>query len=181
MPKPPRPRMTKLAFPVYDYNPQTLQKYNMRELRKEYSRLRTIANKRLDRLMQSEFYDTQAVAYNAGLYLPLKGVQSESELRHLLSDVARFITSEQSTVTGQRDIIERNVQIWRDEKGYDFIDSGNVRAWVEFLDYVQAVEGYVYEVEAIADAFQELGLSNETRSKSDYQSAYELYQEYTGR
>lgn len=181
MPRPPRPKMTRLALPVFDYNPQSLQKYSVRQLRKEYSRLRTIANKRLDRLLQSEFADTQAVAYNAGRYVPLKGVNTESELRHLLSDVARFITSEQSTVTGQRDIIERNVQIWREEKGYDFINSGNVRAWTEFLDYVQQMEGYVYELEAMSDAFKELELTNETRGKADYQAAYDLYQEYTSR
>lgn len=179
--RPPRPKPARLTLPVYDYNPQSLQKYSIKQLRKEYSRLRTIANKRIDRLLQSEFADTQAAAYNAGRYVPLKGVNTESELRHLLSDVARFITSEQSTITGQRDIIDRNVQIWQQEKGYEFINEGNVRAWTEFLEYIQAVEGYVYELESMADAFQEMELTNETRGKAEYQAAYELYQEYTSR
>lgn len=179
--RPPRPKSAKLTFPVYDYNPQALQRHSLKQLRKEYSRLRTIANKRLDRLQQSEFADTQAVAYNAGRYIPLKGVESESELRHLLSDVARFITSEQSTVTGQRDIIERNVKIWRDDKGYDFINAGNVRAWTEFLAYMQDVEGYVYDVQAMSDAFEDLELTNETRGADYFKQAYDLYTEYTQR
>lgn len=178
--KPPKPKMIELNFPIFDYNPQKLQKYNMRELRKEYTRLRNAAEKRLKRLMQSEFYDTQAVAYNAGLYLPLKAIQSESELRHLLSDVARFLISEQGSVTGQREIMKRNVQIWRDEKGYDFINEGNIRAWVEFLDYVDAVEGHVYEVSSMADAFEEMKLTNETRGKEYYEQVYALYKENTG-
>lgn len=179
--RPPRPKTTRLSFPVYDYNPQSLQKYSMRQLRKEYSRLRTVANKRLDRLMNSEFADSQAAAYNAGRYIPLKGVESESELRHLLSDLGRFITSEQSTVTGQRDIMERNVRLWRDEKGYDFIDSGNIRAWVEFLEYVSDMEGFVYELPTLAKAFDELSLNNQTRSADDFKAAFNLYEYYTER
>ena len=177
--RPPRTRYAKLGFPVFDYNPQSLQKYSMKQLRKEYSRLRTIANKRIDRLLQSEFADTQAVAYNAGIYIPLKGVESESELRHLLSDVARFITSEQSTVTGQRDIIERNVQIWNDEKGFENINESNVRAWVEFLEYIQDMEGYVYELNTMNEVFEELDIKDEIRGPDIYEAAYELYQQYT--
>ena len=179
--RPPRAKPARLTLPVYDYTPQSLQKYSLKQLRKEYSRLRTIANKRIDRLMQTEFADTQAVAYNAGRYIPLKGTTSESEIRHLLSDVARFILSEQSTVTGQRDIMERNVKIWHDEKHYEDINIGNIRAWVEFLDYVSDMEGYVYETNTLMETFKELNLTNETRGEDNYKEAWKLYQAKTDR
>ena len=179
--RPPRPKMVRLTFPVYDYNPQSLQKYSLKQLRKEYSRLRSTATKRIDRLLESEFADSQAAAYNAGKYIPLKAMRSESELRHLLSDMARFLTSEQGSVTGQRDIMQRNVKIWRDEKGYSDINEGNIRAWVEFLDYVSDMEGYVYETNTLMEAFTEMDLTNETRAEENYKEAWKYYLAKTGR
>ena len=183
MPKPPRPRMTKLAFAPWEYNPQALQRRSIRELKREYSRLRTIANKRLARLMDSEFADSQAVAYNAGRYVPIKGITSESELRHLLTDLSKFITSEQSTVTGQRDIVERLTQTWRDDKGFDFINTGNVRDWVRFLDYVQDVEGYVYDIAAMGEAFEEMSLDVQRgyTDRMEIRDVYDYYKEKTSR
>lgn len=183
---PPPPKLTKLAFAPWEYNPQALTGRTERELRKEYSRLRSIANKRLDRLMNSEFADSQAAAYNAGRFLPLAAVQSGSELRHLLTDVARFISSEQSTLTGQKNIRDRLVRTWRDDKGFDFINEGNVRSWVRFLDYVQSVEGYVYDLAALANSFEDMDRDLERSATGAWDEdmihgAYEYYQEQTGR
>ena len=182
---PPPPRMTKLAFAPWEYNPQALENRSERELRREYSRLRSIAKKRLDRLMASEFADSQAVAYNAGLYIPLAAVQSRSELTHLLTDLARFITSEQSTITGQRAIVNRLVQTWQGDKGFTFVNAGNVRSWVRFLDYVQSEEGYVYDIAAVATAFEDIDRDMQRSGGSwdadQIHAAYEYYVENTER
>ena len=174
-----RNRQAKLSFPVFDYNPQSLSKYTEKELRKEYSRLRTIANKRLNRLMESEFKDTQAVYRNAGLFIPLKGVRNESELKHLLVDVSKFILSEQSTVTGQANIVRRLAKTWSEDKGFANIHEGNVRSWVEFLDYVQSVEGYIYETNYLEEAFNNSELAQGKRDKEAINNAYEFYKSKT--
>lgn len=182
---PPPPKLTKLAFAPWEYNPQALDARSDRELRKEYSRLRSIANKRIERLMASEFADSQAVAYNAGIYIPLAAVQSRSELRHLLTDLARFIVSEQSTITGQRAIVNRLVQTWHSDKGLSFINAGNVRSWVRFLDYVQSAEGHVYDIEAVASAFEDINRDMQRSGGSwdagQIQGVYEYYVENTSR
>lgn len=182
MKPPPPPRMTKLAFAPWEYNPQALENRTDRELRKEYSRLRSIANKRLDRLMASEFADAQAVAYNAGLYIPLAGVQSRSELKHLLTDLARFILSEQSTVTGQRAIVKRLVQKWHGDKGYEWVNEGNVRNWVRFLDYVQEEEGYIYDIAQAEEAFKQMQRRNDSPwGREAIKGAYDYYVSQTSR
>lgn len=179
---PPPPKLTKLAFAPWEYNPQGLENRTERELRREYSRLRSIANKRLNRLMDSEFADSQAVAYNAGLYIPLAGVQSRSELTHLLTDLARFITSEQSTITGQRDIVNRLVQTWHGDKGFTFINAGNVRSWVRFLNYVKEEEGYIYDIAEAERAFRQMQRRNDSPwGREAVKGAYEYYVSQTGR
>lgn len=179
---PPPPKLTKLAFAPWEYNPQALENRTERELRREYSRLRSIANKRLNRLMASEFADSQAVAYNAGLYIPLAGVQSKSELKHLLTDLARFITSEQSTITGQRAIVQRLLKTWRGDKGYDWLHEGNVRSWVRFLNYVQEEEGYIYDIAGAERAFRQMQRRNDSPwGREAVKGAYEYYVSQTGR
>ena len=177
--KPPPVRLTRLKFAPWEYNPQALQNRTEKELRQEYSRLRSIANKRLNRLMDSEFRDSQAVAYNAGLYIPLAGVESDSMLRHLLTDVAKFILSEQSTVSGQKAIVDRLVKTWHDDKGYDFINKSNVRGWVKFLDYVSSVEGYVYDTASAAEAFEKMG--GDYKAYNDMKEIRRIYDYYVAK
>lgn len=179
---PPPPKLTKLAFAPWEYNPQALDARSDRELRKEYSRLRSIANKRIERLMASEFADSQAVAYNAGIYIPLAAVQSRSELKHLLTDLARFITSEQSTITGQRAIVRRLVKTWNNDKGYTWVNEGNARSWARFLSYVQEEEGYIYDVAEAAKAFQAMERRNDSPwGREAIRGAYEYYVGQTSR
>lgn len=183
MPKPPRPKMITLGFKISEYNPQALQRHSLRELKREYSRLRSAANKRLDRLMESEYADTQVVAYNAGKFIPIKAIQSESELRHLLVDAARFLTSEQGSLTGQKELTERLIRTWRDDKGFAFINQSNVRDWVKFLDYVNNVEGHVYELASMSEAFEEMDLAKQLGmiDRVNVRDVYEYYREKTSR
>lgn len=173
-----KPRV-RLGFNPWDYNPQGLTRYTEKELRKEYTRLRAVAQKRLNRLMSSEFHDTQTVAYNAGRYIPLAGVQSEGELRHLLTDLASFLLSEASTVTGQRNILRRHVETWQ-EKGFHWVNEKNIRGFLDFLEYVKSVEGYVYDVSTVAEAYEELEMEEYQRpNQEQMKGAYDYYVEKT--
>lgn len=167
-----------LKWNPWEYNPQALERYSDRELRREYSRLRTIAKKRIDRLMNSEFWDTSIAQYNAGRFIYLEGVQNRTELKHLLTDVSSFLMAEGSTVTGQRKRLKDIAATWR-AKGYDFITTENVRGFVEFLEYVKSVEGHVYDVSALGDVFAE-AVSWGVESDNVY-GMFAYYQEKTSR
>lgn len=181
--KPPRPKFIKLKWPIFNYNPQGLSQYSERELRKEYSRLRSAANKRLERLMDSEFWDAKTVQYNAGTFIPLAGVRNRSELYKLISQAARFLMSEQNSLTGQQEIRARLLDKWRDEEGMDFLNESNINDWVHFLEYVKEKEKFVYDVTEMQEVFRELTMDEQ--QGGDYtdrvRAAYEYYTDRTSR
>lgn len=167
----------KLSFPVFDYNPQGLKSKPEKALRKEYSRLRSIARKRLERMSESEFVRTETYKYNANRFKQLPSISSLTELRHLLVDLSRFLLAEGGSITGQREIKYRSIERFH-EKGFDFVNAENYFDWLDFLHYVREMEGYVYNEDALKDAFKE---AQREGVSDDVKSAYEYYQANTGR
>lgn len=146
-------RYTKFTFPISAYQPQALQEgYSEKELRREYSRLRSVARKRLERFQGSEFEDSNVYRYNKGKYVPLSQVSNKGELVHLLSDVARFLTAEAGSVTGQRAIRDKAIATWND-KGYTWLNKSNYAAFARFLEFSREFVGQPY-MEKAAELFR---------------------------
>ena len=146
-------RYTKFTFPISAYQPQALQEgYSEKELRMEYSRLRSVARKRLERFEGSEFEDSNVYRYNKGKYVPLSQVSNKGELVHLLSDVARFLTAEAGSVTGQRAIRDKAIATWHD-KGYTWLNKSNYAAFARFLEFSREFVGQPY-MEKAAELFR---------------------------
>lgn len=149
-------RYTKFFFPISAYQPQALQEgYSEKELRREYSRLRSVARKRLERFEGSEFEDSNVYLYNKGKYVPLSQVSNKGELVHLLSDVARFLTAEAGSVTGERAIRDKAIATWHD-KGYGWINKSNYAAFARFLEFSREFVGQPY-MEKAAELFRRAG------------------------
>lgn len=70
-------------------------------IRREYSRLRDIAQKRLKRLAEAE-PESYAYRHNVGQYAPARG-QTTEELAAKLPELARFIAAKTGTVRGIRE------------------------------------------------------------------------------
>lgn len=131
-------RYVKFAFPISAYQPDALQNgYTEKELRAEYSRLRSIAQKRLKTLEQSEFAASQTVRYNRGRYKTLSDIESTSELSHLLGDLARFLTAQRGTVSGLRLERERAMETWREQYGVDFVKPEEWLDYTDFMNYLK--------------------------------------------
>ena len=146
-------RYTKFTFPISAYQPQALQEgYSEKELRREYSRLRSVARKRLERFQGSEFEDSNVYRYNKGKYVPLSQVSNKGELVHLLSDVARFLTAEAGSVSGQRAIRDKAIATWH-EKGYTWMNKSNYAAFARFLEFSREFVGQPY-MEKAAELFR---------------------------
>lgn len=146
-------RYTKFTFPISAYQPQALQEgYSEKELRREYSRLRSVARKRLERFQGSEFEDSNVYRYNKGKYVPLSQVSNKGELVHLLSDVARFLTAEAGSVNGQRAIRDKAIATWH-EKGYTWLNKSNYAAFARFLEFSREFVGQPY-MEKAAELFR---------------------------
>lgn len=86
--------------------------WDMKDVRKEYSRLRSIWRKRYERLMKSDYKDINLVKDRPiQRYKQLKDITSDREIYHLLSELATIIASERTTITGlkkrEKDNMER--------------------------------------------------------------------------
>lgn len=141
-----------MVYPVY--SPQALRKMSDAELRKVYSRLRSIANKRIDRLKKAGFGDSREVSYNDGVYIRLAEVESRRELVVLTSRVSKFLHANRSTVTGQRESIRRSIATWN-RKGVN-VNASNYNKFVDLLTTLKSVYGSVYQ-EASVDLWEDYG------------------------
>ena len=85
-----------------DYTPLALElTWDMKDVRKEYSRLRSIWRKRYERLLKSDYKDINLVTDRPIYrYKQLKDITSDREIYHLLSELATIIASDRTTVTG---------------------------------------------------------------------------------
>lgn len=85
-----------------DYTPLALElTWDMKDVRKEYSRLRSIWRKRYERLLKSDYKDTNLVTDRPiQRYKQLKDITSDREIYHLLSELATIIASDRTTVKG---------------------------------------------------------------------------------
>ena len=175
-----KPRAVKpvnLSFPVFTYNPQGLQSRSEKELRREYSRLRSIARKRLERMGASEFASSDIYRYNKARFKQLADVRSMTELRHLLVDVSRFLLSDRSTITGLKESRAKSIEYFH-EQGYTFITEENYSDWRAFLKYVRDMEGYVYDYSSELTAFEKASAAGNT---NNVQRVYEFYVQQTAR
>ena len=85
-----------------DYTPLSLElTWDMKDVRKEYSRMRSIWRKRYERLLKSDYKDINLVTDRPiQRYKQLKDITSDIEIYHLLSELATIIASDRTTVTG---------------------------------------------------------------------------------
>lgn len=85
-----------------DYTPLALElTWDMKDVRKEYSCLRSIWRKRYERLLKSNYKDINLVKDRPiQRYKQLKDITSDREIYHLLSELATIIASDITTVTG---------------------------------------------------------------------------------
>lgn len=136
------------------YTPEGAKSLTDKQLRKEYSRLRSIARKRLERFEGTEWTDTQIYQENVGKFKPLKEVQSNRELRHLLHDVASFVTHETGSVSGLEKQRRNAVQALN-ERGYDFVTKKNFREFADFMEYARVVSlNHLYDSKRVAEFFE---------------------------
>ena len=123
------------------------------KVRKEYTRLRDISQKRLKRLNAAGLADTEVYKKNVNHYPKLKDIKSANELSARLSDLSRFILAERSTVSGFKTIIEKSLKTLH-EHGYTFVTKKNYKYFSEFMaEYRYQKLDMIYDSGEAADTF----------------------------
>lgn len=129
---------------------------NIKDIRKEYTRLRDIAQKRLKRLKAAGYANTDVYKKNYKHYPLLKDVKSENELAQRLSDLSRFIVAKRSTVSGFKSIKEKSLKTLH-EHGYTFVTKENYEDFGQFMEeYRNQLLDMEYDSGEAADTFRVL-------------------------
>lgn len=129
--------MLKYAFPENAYTPVGLEKYHIdqSDAKKEYQRLRKIANERLRKLAKAGYTDTRVYKDYIGFFTPYSKIRSTRMLAIQLSNVRHFLDLKTSTVGGQH-TWENKVLQKLHENEYYFVTHDNLKKFGEFMEYV---------------------------------------------
>ena len=147
-----RKNVDALTWQYDEYYPYRLEQLDERALRKEYSRLREIANSRLKRLLASEYKETDIAKEYAGGFAILAEVK---DLPRELTRLARFVASERTSVTGLKRIDRQTIETLQ-EHGYTFVNAKNVRQFGAFMEEMrQAGLSKLYSSELMAEWWSE--------------------------
>lgn len=114
-------------------------------IRKEYTRLKSIANKRIARLEKAGYTETDMVREYKGYFTSSRGMTDE-DIADIMPELSYFLESSLSTVSGMRQYVSKQVQTLNDS-GYDFINKGNFQQWANFMDQVHEffTDEWLYE------------------------------------
>lgn len=139
---------TQYAWQDLEYTPYYLNKHTEAELRKEYSKLRSIVRKRQERLEKSEFADLEEVKHY-GKLPPVAQIKNKQQLVYALAEAKRFLSQDISITRFKR---ERKDMIAKlNANGYDFITPQNFTSFVEFMESMRTIaQNTIVDSEIIA-------------------------------
>lgn len=141
------------------------------ELRKEYSRLRQVANKRLKRMEGTRFEDSQTYKKNAGRYNTIADIEKQAlanakqlnpeaaqrlvdiHIARKMEDMYRFLTAKSGSIRGMQAIENQIIESLR-ERGLTFVNKKNIQQFGEYMEYLRSInKGREFDSERAADLF----------------------------
>ena len=118
-----------------EYTPQSLRaSLSKSEINKEYSRLRSIAQKRLARLSKSKFKGSTTFKYYDNFFKRIKDLEGGVSYE-MLTEINRFLQGPMSTIKGQNAIRNQRIETLR-KYGYEVSDE-NFDKLTDVLDYLR--------------------------------------------
>lgn len=154
---------TQYAWQDLEYTPYYLNKHTEAELRKEYSKLRSIVRKRQERLEKSEFADLEEVKHY-GKLPPVAQIKNKQQLVYALAEAKRFLSQDISITRFKR---ERKDMIAKlNANGYDFITPQNFTSFVEFMESMRTIaQNTIVDSEIIAMFYNSVSKGKISASK----------------
>ena len=150
----PRPARSPATTPEA-YIPQATRSggaWTDREIRREYSRLRDIAQKRLARLGEA-YPESKAYRENRGRFAPARELTT-AQIREQLPQLARFLRAKSASVSGQREIIRKTLEKLS-EHGYDFVTADNLQEFGDWMEeWRQSDAEHVFGSPTVAEEFE---------------------------
>lgn len=146
-----------LTWERSEYTLSKLNKRDIKEVRKEYSRIRQIVQKRLKRFEGTEYEKSRFYQMYKDEFKKLKDIKSERELRHLLIELVRVFESRHGNVSElneQKKKFLKNMQ----EKYPGIVTENNYEEFIDFMESLKAAGiKYMYDSERFLEFFEERG------------------------
>ena len=131
-------------------------KFTDRQLFKEYQRLRSIANKRLKRIGESEFASDEFYTRWKDTFKKAPSELKRRDLVYKLYDAFIFLTTPHSTVKGMR---ERKNSIIGELMSLGVKVQDAEAHYIEFVDFMvyakSVLQGYMYSSEDLAELWED--------------------------
>ena len=89
-----------------------LQKEAFSEMKKEYTRMRDVAQKRIKRLGESAFKESKAYTSHAAGFKKISEIDPR-DFAKAFSELAKFVGAKGSSVSGQREIRQKTMAAWK--------------------------------------------------------------------
>lgn len=156
---------------MYHYEAFTGGNVSREDVRKEYSRLRQTALKRLQRMEGTKYENTQSYIRNAGKYGTLdqiekqalanaKNLKPEAAQKYVdavvakkLADVYKFLTAKTGSIRGMQKV-ENDLIDALNDRGYTFINKKNIQQFGEYMEYLRALHnGKQFDSERAGELF----------------------------
>lgn len=136
-----------------DYNSVILKrKYTVKELRKEYRKMRKEAKKRIKQIKEVGYGDSQIIENKEYLDKNPSNL-SKRELASFLSYTASFLNSDLSTVEGQERQRQGVIETFRD-MGYTAIDAKNFDEFGKFMKRMHTyIKNKVISSDVVVDLY----------------------------
>lgn len=147
-----------------------------RALRKEYSKMRAIANKRLKRLQKSDIAGLSA-ATSWDLFPSLKELGNRYNIDYAYWEIQRFLNLQTSTVSGTRELIPEIVENMT-KKGIKVKSIEDIVMFKNFLQYVQSKTTDEIKYEILVELYNE-NYADVQHGRED--TLYEAFNEYRKR
>lgn len=144
------------SYPYASYMDVSLMRETRtrKELLAEYKAMQKEANRRLHQLEKYKWTtESQAYQYNKDRFRRGTSRMTKEQLAKQMRDAAVFLSSQSSTVAGQRRARDRMLDMFRENWGLDFVNRRNVADFGRFLGAARAHFGAAHysmdEIEAL--------------------------------
>ena len=83
-------------------------------MKREYTKMRDVAQKRIKRMGESEFADTKTYEENKEGFRKIKDIDPR-DFAKAFSELSKFVAKKTSTVTGQKERRDKTIKAWNDQ------------------------------------------------------------------
>lgn len=145
-----------------------------KQIREEYSRLRSIARKRLERIQGTEWESSDIYRQNVGKFKPLSQI-SESELPGYLDAVSRFVISQRSSIKGLEQYRKASVENLQ-KQGFSFVNEKNYNEVVRFFEAAR-----IANINRLFDSYRQAEWFTDVKEKglkmntTEFKAAYKKF------